>query len=111
MRNSTASITTPSSASTARLTPRRSKPLISGSRGSSTPNDAELRTTFEMLEQSVESKLADSHARKAAMEERFGRWAAAAESWQRVVAARPDDAEARARLANALTRSEARSKG
>ena len=75
------------------------------------PNDAELRSTFELLEQTVGAKLADSHARKAAMEERFGRWAAAAESWQRVVAARPDDAEARARLANALTRSETRSKG
>ena len=68
------------------------------------PNDAELRSTFEILEETVEAKMADSYARRAAMEERFGRWAAAVESWQRVVAARPNDAEAHSRLANAVTR-------
>jgi curved DNA-binding protein CbpA len=66
------------------------------------PNDAELMAVFRGLQQSVGAKLAESHARKAAMEERFGRWAAAAESWQRVLADKPDDVDARARLANAL---------
>lgn len=67
------------------------------------PNDAELMAVFQGLQRSVSAKLAESHTRKATMEERFGRWSAAAESWQRVLADRPDDVEARARLANALT--------
>ncbi len=74
------------------------------------PADPELLASFQALETSVDEKLADSHIRKANMEERFGRWSAAVESWQRVVAAKPDDAEARLRLANAVNkaRNEAR---
>jgi curved DNA-binding protein CbpA len=68
------------------------------------PGDPDLFSVFHALQRTVDAKLADSHVRKANMEERFGRWSAAAESWQRVVAARPDDLEARSRLANALTR-------
>ena len=67
------------------------------------PNDADLMAVFQGLQRTAGAKLADSHAKKAAMEERFGRWSAAAESWQRVLADKPDDVEARARLANALT--------
>jgi curved DNA-binding protein CbpA len=68
------------------------------------PKDPELVAAFETLQRTVGAKLAESHARKAEMEERFGRWSAAVASWQRVLADKPDDLEARARLANALTR-------
>jgi curved DNA-binding protein CbpA len=68
------------------------------------PTDPELKAAFADVERAAGARLAESHMRKAQMEERFGRWAAAVESWQRVVAARPDDAEARAHLANAVAR-------
>ena len=68
------------------------------------PNDAELAAVFQTLQKTASSKLAESNARKANMEERFGRWSAAAESWKRVLSDNPDDPEAKARLANALTR-------
>ena len=68
------------------------------------PADPELLTAFEELERAAGAKLAESHMKKAQMEERFGRWAAAVESWQRVLATRPNDAEAQARLANAIAR-------
>lgn len=68
------------------------------------PNDPELVSAFQTLQQTVGAKLAEANARKAEMEERFGRWSAAAASWERVLADKPDDLEARARLANALTR-------
>jgi curved DNA-binding protein CbpA len=68
------------------------------------PQDPELLAAFAELERATEARLADSHMRKAQMEERFGRWPAAVESWKRVVAARPEDAEARAHLANALAK-------
>lgn len=68
------------------------------------PTDASIKQAIADLENAAGERLVDSHAKKAALEERFGRWAAAAESWQKVVEARPADAEARARLANALAR-------
>lgn len=68
------------------------------------PDDAALRSTIEMVRRQGHAKLAESYARKAALEERFGRWAAAAQSWQKVVDARPDDVEARRRLAEARAR-------
>ena len=68
------------------------------------PADPELLAIFSELERASEAKLAESYLRKAQMEERFGRWPAAVESWKRVVAARPDDADARAHLANAIAK-------
>jgi tetratricopeptide (TPR) repeat protein len=68
------------------------------------PGDPALTAAFAELEKSAGAKLAEGHMRKAQIEERFGRWAAAVESWQRVVAARPDDAEAKAHLANAIAK-------
>jgi hypothetical protein len=38
------------------------------------------------------------------MEEKYGRWAAAAASWKRVATARPNDEKVRERLANAMSR-------
>jgi curved DNA-binding protein CbpA len=69
------------------------------------PNDESIRRAIAELEAASNQRLVESHAKKAALEERFGRWAEAAASWQKVVEARPADAEAQARLANALARS------
>ena len=68
------------------------------------PAEPELLTAFEEVERAAVAKLAESHVKKAQMEERFGRWAAAVESWQRVLATRPNDAEVHAHLANAIAR-------
>ena len=68
------------------------------------PNDPTIPKAIAELETAASHRLVDSHAKKAALEERFGRWAEAAASWQKVVEARPTDADAQARLANALAR-------
>lgn len=68
------------------------------------PTDASIKQAIAALETAASERLVDSHAKKAALEERFGRWADAAASWQKVVEARPTDPEAQARLANALSR-------
>ncbi|MDB4939013.1 MAG: Tetratricopeptide repeat protein [Labilithrix sp.] len=71
------------------------------------PGDPEITAAYEAVQREAGAKLAESHKRKALLEERFGRWAAAVKSWERVVEAKPDDAEARARLANAVARANA----
>lgn len=68
------------------------------------PGDPALVAAYEETQQVAGAKLADSHIKKALLEERFGRWAAAAESWQRVMAVKPNDPEIHARLANAIAR-------
>lgn len=68
------------------------------------PTDASIKRAIVDLEAASSERLVDSHAKKAALEERFGRWAEAAASWQKVVEARPTDREAQTRLANALAR-------
>jgi curved DNA-binding protein CbpA len=72
------------------------------------PEDEELKKAYAQVHQLAAGKLADSHARKAQMEERFGRWAEAVQSWQRVLAERPNDAQAQQRLAAALARVQGR---
>lgn len=69
------------------------------------PGDAAIAKAVAELRAAASERLVESHAKKAALEERFGRWASAAESWQRVLQARPDDEEAKKRLAHALARS------
>jgi curved DNA-binding protein CbpA len=68
------------------------------------PTDASIKQAIAELEVAAGQRLVESHAKKAALEERFGRWAEAAASWQKVVEARPTDNEARLRLANAVAR-------
>ena len=68
------------------------------------PKDPEIIRAYEETQRAAGEKLAESHMRKAQLEERFGRWAAAAESWQRVMSVKPNDPEIHARLANALAR-------
>jgi len=72
------------------------------------PDDASLKAAYEEVRKAAGGKLAESHARKAQLEERFGRWTEAVQSWQRVLAERPDDQEAQTRLAAALTRARPR---
>jgi curved DNA-binding protein CbpA len=68
------------------------------------PGDPALTAAFEETQRTAAGKLAESHERKALLEEKLGRWEAAAESWQRVMAARPDDPAVHARLAHAVAR-------
>ncbi len=72
------------------------------------PDDAELKAAYEEVRKQAGGRLADSHARKAQLEERFGRWAEAVQSWQRVLAERPNDPRAQERLAAALARARGR---
>lgn len=67
-------------------------------------NDPDIKRAYEETQQAASAKLGESHIRKAMLEERFGRWAAAAESWQRAMAVKPNDPEVHARLANAMAR-------
>lgn len=71
------------------------------------PEDAALKTALEEVQRGAGERVAESRRRQALLEERYGHWAEAAESWRRVTEVRPDDAEARERLANALARSRA----
>jgi curved DNA-binding protein CbpA len=71
------------------------------------PGDPALTAAYEETQRVAAGKLAESHERKAMLEEKLGRWEAAAESWQRVMAARPDDPAVHARLANAVARARA----
>ncbi len=68
------------------------------------PGDPALVAAYEETQRAAAEKLGESHLKKALLEERFGRWAAAAESWQRVMSVKPNDAEVHARLANAIAR-------
>lgn len=68
------------------------------------PNDEVLRRAHADVASEASGKLAESYARKAILEERFGRWTQAADSWERVLAAKPDHPDARARLAHARAR-------
>jgi len=70
-------------------------------------NDPDIKRAYEETQKAASDKLGDSHVRKAMLEERFGRWAAAAESWQRAMSVKPNDPEVHARLANALARARA----
>src|SRR5438477_607676 len=68
------------------------------------PNDPDIKAAFEETQRASAEKLVDAHRKKAVLEERFGRWAEAADAWQKVLVARPDDLEVRERLAQALAR-------
>lgn len=69
-----------------------------------TPNDAALKAAYDEVHRLSEQRLGEALARQAEMQERLGRWALAAESWKRVVSARPEDPVAPKRLAAALAR-------
>jgi curved DNA-binding protein CbpA len=68
------------------------------------PSDEGLRAAYEETSRAASERLHESHVRKAQLEERYGHWAEAAAAWKLVLDARPNDAQARERLTNALTR-------
>jgi curved DNA-binding protein CbpA len=68
------------------------------------PRDAAIKSALDSLQKESAPEVGAAYERQAKLEERFGHWAEAAKSWQRVVAARPDDLAARDRLAQALAR-------
>jgi curved DNA-binding protein CbpA len=72
------------------------------------PDDAALRAAAAQAETLALARRCEATRRQAALEERHGHWAEAAASWQRLLAIRPDDAEAGERLAAARTRAAAR---
>jgi tetratricopeptide (TPR) repeat protein len=69
-----------------------------------TPQDPALRAAYAEVQAAGAERLASSHLQQAVLEERYGHWAEAAASWERLLAVRPDDAEAKARLAIARSR-------
>lgn len=68
------------------------------------PDDATLRAEYERVSREARERMAASHERQAQVEERYGHWKNAAESWRRVLEAKPDDPEASRRLAVAIER-------
>lgn len=68
------------------------------------PQDPAIRAALAEVERVTAERMSETHASQAALEERYGHWAEAAESWKRVLAARPHDQHARERLANALAK-------
>jgi curved DNA-binding protein CbpA len=68
------------------------------------PQDSALKAAWEETQRLAAARLVDAHAKQAMLEERYGHWAEAVESWKRVLAARPHDAEARGRLDAALAK-------
>jgi curved DNA-binding protein CbpA len=68
------------------------------------PNDASIREAYAAAREAAGAATADALSRQAEFEERFGHWAEAAKTWQRVVEARPGDARARERLESAVAR-------
>jgi curved DNA-binding protein CbpA len=70
-----------------------------------TPDDAALKKALDEVSQGAAPRIAESRRKQALLEERYGHWAEAADSWRRVTEVSPNDAEARERLANAVARS------
>ncbi len=66
------------------------------------PTDERLRAEHDATAFELAVSLADTYAQQAEYEEQHHKWAAAALSWQKVVAGRPDDARSHWRCANAL---------
>ncbi len=64
-----------------------------------------LQRTRDEVRRERDGRAAESRRRQALLEERYGHWTEAAESWKVVAELRPDDAEPRERLAQALARS------
>ena len=69
-----------------------------------TPDDPDLREAVEANAREVGERRVAADRRQAELEERHGHWAQAAASWQRVLDAHPDDADARARFVAARAR-------
>ena len=69
------------------------------------PDDAAIKAALAEVLHVGDARVAESRRKQAMLEERYGHWAEAAASWQKVVELCPDDAEARTRHAAAVERS------
>ncbi|MGH7437781.1 MAG: DnaJ domain-containing protein [Polyangiaceae bacterium] len=69
-----------------------------------TPGDPALTAALAEVERGAAERVAESRRKQALLEERYGHWAEAASSWQRVLDAFPADDDARRHLAGALER-------
>jgi curved DNA-binding protein CbpA len=70
------------------------------------PNDAELQRAAHDAQQRADAILAETYTKQAGYEEKNGQWAEAARSWARVTRARPTNASAHDRAANAIVKSD-----
>jgi curved DNA-binding protein CbpA len=68
------------------------------------PEDEQLQRRASETQGRADELLADTYTRQAAYEEKSGQWAEASRSWQRVCRARPSDANACDRAANAIVK-------
>jgi curved DNA-binding protein CbpA len=68
------------------------------------PEDAELELLAKDAQDRADVILAETYTRQADYEEKNGQWREAARSWARVCKARPDDARAHERAADALSK-------
>lgn len=68
------------------------------------PQDPSIRASLAEVEHATADRMSETHASQASLEERYGHWAEAAESWKRVLATRPQDQHARDRLAHVLAK-------
>jgi curved DNA-binding protein CbpA len=68
------------------------------------PDDPDLQRKARDTQDEADSVLSEMYARQGAYEEKTARWAEAARSWSRVCKARPNDASAHERAANALVK-------
>ena len=68
------------------------------------PDDAALKAAFEEAQSASDTILGESYERQALYQEKSESWTDAATSWTRVTKARPSDARAHERAANALVR-------
>jgi hypothetical protein len=71
-----------------------------------TPDDPEVARGAAEAQAKADVVLGETYAKQAAYEEKNGQWAEASRSWPRVCKARPNDAAAHERAANALLKSE-----
>jgi Flp pilus assembly protein TadD len=70
------------------------------------PENADLQRQAKDAQQRADTILAETYARQGGYEEKNGQWAEAARSWARVAKARPADAMAHERAANAIVKSD-----
>jgi predicted TPR repeat methyltransferase len=68
------------------------------------PEDPEILRDYEDARAKADAVLSDTYSRQAQYEEKSQEWSAAARSWKRVVAVRPNDGHCHERAAAAMTR-------
>jgi len=68
------------------------------------PGDVSLAAAHAEVARELARRNVETHRRQAMLEERYGHFREAAASWKQVLDARPDDVEARDRLAAALAK-------